>query len=105
LKTFPRRLERAMDRSRRATNPACFNDDGTWKKGANARDRSRRHQALALKRRERDAAWWPNASAATASLPTVLPTACSRVTAMRRPVSAASAGIHGSEPLGSVWIT
>lgn len=28
-----RRLQRAMDRSRRATNPHCFNDNGTWKKG------------------------------------------------------------------------
>jgi hypothetical protein len=28
-----RRLHRAMDRSRRATNPQCFNTDGTWKKG------------------------------------------------------------------------
>jgi putative transposase len=49
-----RRLERAMDRSRRATNPACFNEDGTWKKGAKARNRSKRYQALALKRRERE---------------------------------------------------
>ena len=29
-----RSLQRAMDRSRRATNPHCFNADGTWKKGA-----------------------------------------------------------------------
>ena len=28
-----RRIQRAMDRSRRATNPQCFNKDGTWKKG------------------------------------------------------------------------
>lgn len=49
-----RRLERAMDRSRRATNPRCFNEDGTWKKGAKARNRSKRYQALALKRRERE---------------------------------------------------
>jgi putative transposase len=49
-----RRLERAKDRSRRATNPACFNEDGTWKKGAKARNRSKRYQALALKRRERE---------------------------------------------------
>jgi hypothetical protein len=28
-----RRLQRAMDRSRRATNPQCFNRDGTWKNG------------------------------------------------------------------------
>jgi putative transposase len=49
-----RRLERAMDRSRRATNPACFNADGTWKKGVKARNRSLRYQCLALKRRERE---------------------------------------------------
>jgi transposase len=29
-----RRLQRAMDRSKRATNPHCFNENGTWKKGA-----------------------------------------------------------------------
>lgn len=28
-----RRLQRAMDRSKRATNPQCFNANGTWKKG------------------------------------------------------------------------
>ena len=49
-----RRLQRAMDRSRRATNPECFNPNRTWKKGAKATVRSRRYQALALKRRERD---------------------------------------------------
>ena len=49
-----RRLQRAMDRSRRATNPECFNEDGTWKKGAKARNRSKRYQALAAKRRDRD---------------------------------------------------
>src|ERR1019366_2850309 len=25
-------LRRALDRSRRATNPQCYNEDGTWKK-------------------------------------------------------------------------
>jgi putative transposase len=49
-----RRLQRAMDRSRRATNPECFNPDGTWKQGVKARNRSRRYQALAAKRRDRD---------------------------------------------------
>jgi hypothetical protein len=29
-----RRLQRKLDRSRRATNPDCFNPNGTWKKGA-----------------------------------------------------------------------
>lgn len=28
-----RRLQRAMDRSKRATNPQCLNANGTWKKG------------------------------------------------------------------------
>ncbi len=28
-----RKIQRAMDRSRRATNPKCYNTDGTWKKG------------------------------------------------------------------------
>ncbi|MGA3208075.1 MAG: hypothetical protein ABSE05_09635 [Syntrophales bacterium] len=28
-----RKLQRALDRSRRDTNPECFNTDGTWKKG------------------------------------------------------------------------
>jgi putative transposase len=49
-----RRIERAMDRSRRASNPDCFNADGTWKKGAKAINRSRRYQRLALKRKERE---------------------------------------------------
>jgi hypothetical protein len=43
-----------MNRSRRATNPGCFNEDGTWKKGAKVRNRSKRYQALARKRRERE---------------------------------------------------
>ena len=49
-----RRLQRAMDRSRRATNPECFNPNRTWKKGAKATVRSRRYQQLAIKRRERE---------------------------------------------------
>lgn len=49
-----RRLQRAMDRSRRATNPECFNPDGVWKRGAKAHNRSRRYQVLAAKRRDRD---------------------------------------------------
>lgn len=31
--TETRRLQRAMDRSRRATNPQCFHPNGMWKKG------------------------------------------------------------------------
>jgi hypothetical protein len=49
-----RRVERAMDRSRRATNPECFDDKGRWKKGAKARNRSKRYQELAAKRSERE---------------------------------------------------
>jgi putative transposase len=45
--------QRAMDRSKRANNPQCF-DDGRWKKGARMRVRSKRYQALTLKRRERE---------------------------------------------------
>jgi putative transposase len=49
-----RRLERAMDRSRGATNPEHFNANGTVKKGKKKWKRSRRYQKLALKRRERE---------------------------------------------------
>jgi len=49
-----RRIQRAMDRSRRATNPECFDEKGRWKKGAKARNRSKRYQALAAKGRDRD---------------------------------------------------
>jgi hypothetical protein len=35
-----------MDRSRRATNPQCFNADGTWKRGAKVAVRSSAYQAL-----------------------------------------------------------
>ena len=41
-----RRLQRAMDRSRRATNPHCFNADGTWRKGARITSVSKRYQKL-----------------------------------------------------------
>jgi hypothetical protein len=49
-----RRIERKMDRSRRATNPECFDEKGRWKKGAKARNRSKRYQKLAAKRKERE---------------------------------------------------
>lgn len=42
-----RRLQRAMDRSRRATNPAAFNADGTYRPGARIAVRSRRYRVLA----------------------------------------------------------
>jgi putative transposase len=47
-----RRIERAMDRSKRANNPQCFDEKGRWKKGAKMRVRSKRYQAR--KRRERE---------------------------------------------------
>ena len=41
-----RRIQRAMDRSRRATNPQCFNPDGTWKRGTKVSVRSAGCRAL-----------------------------------------------------------
>lgn len=41
-----RRIQRAMDRSRRATNPDCFNVDGTYKRGTKISVRSNAYQAL-----------------------------------------------------------
>jgi putative transposase len=49
-----RRIERAMNRSKRANNPEGFDEKGRWKKGAKMRVRSNRYQALARKRRERE---------------------------------------------------
>ena len=49
-----RRLERAMDRSRRATNPDHFDRRGRAKKGKRRWLRSRRYHRLAEKRRERE---------------------------------------------------
>jgi putative transposase len=49
-----RRLERAMDRSRRATNPENFDRCRRAKKGVRRWKRSRRYQKLADKRRERE---------------------------------------------------
>jgi putative transposase len=47
-----RRLERGLDRSRRATNPENFNQDGTVRKGAKDWTRSGRYQRLARARKE-----------------------------------------------------
>ena len=47
-----RRLQRAMDRSRRATNPQCYNADGTWKKGARIKVRSKNYLKLQNELRE-----------------------------------------------------
>ena len=41
-----RRIQRAMDRSRRATNPHCFNVNGTWKRGAKVKVTSKHYLAL-----------------------------------------------------------
>ena len=41
-----RRLQRAMDRSRRGTNPEAYNADGTCKKGVRIKVRSRRYLNL-----------------------------------------------------------
>ena len=41
-----RRIQRAMDRSRRTTNPHCYNANGTWKKGARVKVASKRYLAL-----------------------------------------------------------
>jgi len=41
-----RRIQRAMDRSRRATHPQCFKPDGTWKRGAKSAVRSAGYEAL-----------------------------------------------------------
>ena len=47
-----RRIQRAMDRSRRATNPDCFNLNGTWKRKARVKVRSRHYRKLAGKKAE-----------------------------------------------------
>ena len=43
-----------MDRCRRAPNPERFDEKGRWKKGAKTRNRSKRDQELAAKRKERE---------------------------------------------------
>jgi putative transposase len=49
-----RRILRATDRSRRATNPGNFDAKGRVRKGIKRWNRSKRYQVLAVKRRERD---------------------------------------------------
>lgn len=58
-----RRLQRALERSRRTTNPGCFNPDGTWKRGARqtvfssryrkTRARLAEHERVMAERRDR----------------------------------------------------
>lgn len=49
-----RRLQRAMDRSRRATNPQCYNEDRTWEKGEKVKVRSNRYEKLRAQLAERE---------------------------------------------------
>jgi putative transposase len=46
-----RRRQRALARSRRATNPDCFDARGRWKKGRRAVHRSKRYRRLARRKR------------------------------------------------------
>ena len=48
------KIQRKMDRSRRATNPDNYNPDGTAKKGKKVWNRSKRYQDLSQKSRERE---------------------------------------------------
>ena len=54
-----RQLSRAMDRSRRATNPGNYKSDGTVKKGKKVWKKSNRYRKLEIKRKElyRRSAW------------------------------------------------
>ncbi|HYG84838.1 MAG TPA: transposase [Azospirillum sp.] len=47
-----RRIQRAMDRSRRATNPDAFNPDGSCRRGARIAVRSRRYRVRAAAKAE-----------------------------------------------------
>lgn len=51
-----RRLQRSMDRSRRATNPQCFNDNGTWRPGSRIQAVSSRYKALRNQHAEQERA-------------------------------------------------
>ena len=46
LQTWESRSFRAGRMSSRATNPECFHEDGTWKRGARVAVRSAGYQAL-----------------------------------------------------------
>ena len=45
-------LKRKMDRSRRSTNPDCFNSDGTYKKGTKIKVKSRNYKKILKQFRE-----------------------------------------------------
>lgn len=49
-----RRLQRAMDRSRRATNPQCYHVDGTWKQGVRQTVFSAGYRALRARLAEQE---------------------------------------------------
>ena len=51
-RTVERRYYRAMDRSRRATNPQNYNEDGTVKKGRRVWDYSNHYKKLKEKHSE-----------------------------------------------------
>jgi putative transposase len=46
-----RRRQRALDRSRRATNPGCFDRRGRWREGKKATKRSQRYERLLCRQR------------------------------------------------------
>jgi hypothetical protein len=45
---YMRLIQRKMDRSRRATNPQCYNDDGTYKPGSKIEVRSKNYEKLRI---------------------------------------------------------
>lgn len=47
-------LQRAMDRSRRATNPQAYNPDGTYKRGARIAVRSKKYKNLASRKADKE---------------------------------------------------
>lgn len=49
-----RRLQRALDRSRRSTNPQCFHPDGTWKRGQRQTVFSSRYRLLRAAQAEQE---------------------------------------------------
>jgi len=65
-----RRIERAMDRSKRANNPECFDDKGRWKKGARMRVRSKRFARSPVNGESENAVSPASASEVRGSLPT-----------------------------------
>ena len=49
-----RREQRKMDRSRRVTNPECFNENGTYKKGTRIKVRSEGYMRIRAKKAEKE---------------------------------------------------